>query len=370
MTPSNVSKTHLLAALEEYDLVGRAAFLYKYGYGWTESFLLHDGKHYESKAVLGAALALDPELEDTGSASSLSGGESATERILRLHGFEVVKSPVLEVADDEGKVLDAKAELTCNARGWALTMSSQGGNARNPDYSDLLQTVLVRLGKCGATIEEIAVDSKPALKEPPSERILGMIFPKPLFDGIDVDQLRRRIQSLQTGVVQEAGASGGNSSKRIRIDFTITGTRGEIDVPALLAGPPPETDVTGEEAGARDYFGKIVEGASKTVTVNRFERNPAARSACIARHGSTCAVCGIDFGATYGVIGEGFIHVHHVVPISEVGGEYVINPITDLVPVCPNCHAMLHRGSAVPRSVSELQKIVTSMGTAARVGEV
>ena len=88
----------------------------------------------------------------------------------------------------------------------------------------------------------------------------------------------------------------------------------------------------------------LFEGAKKTVLVNRYERNPEARKECIAAHGYKCIVCGMDFEKTYGEIGKDFIHVHHIVPISTIGNEYQLNPVKDLVPVCPNCHAMLHRG--------------------------
>ena len=87
----------------------------------------------------------------------------------------------------------------------------------------------------------------------------------------------------------------------------------------------------------------VFEGAKKEIIVNRYERNHEAREKCIAAHGCKCAVCGMDFEKTYGEIGRGFIHVHHIVPLSSIGKEYELNPITDLVPVCPNCHAMLHR---------------------------
>lgn len=86
-----------------------------------------------------------------------------------------------------------------------------------------------------------------------------------------------------------------------------------------------------------------LEGKVRQVLVNVYERKPAARAACIAHHGTTCSVCGFDFGKTYGEIGEGFIHVHHLKEISSIGKEYEIDPIEDLRPVCPNCHAMLHR---------------------------
>lgn len=85
------------------------------------------------------------------------------------------------------------------------------------------------------------------------------------------------------------------------------------------------------------------EGAVEKVLVNRYERNRKAREKCIERWGTACFVCGFDFEARYGKIGARFIHVHHLIEISEVGEEYEVDPEADLRPVCPNCHAMLHR---------------------------
>jgi hypothetical protein len=86
----------------------------------------------------------------------------------------------------------------------------------------------------------------------------------------------------------------------------------------------------------------IIEGAKSIVIVNRYERSKTGRDACIAHYGAKCMVCGFDFGQVYGDIGEGFIHVHHLVALSEIDEEYKLDPIKDLRPVCPNCHAMLH----------------------------
>lgn len=67
----------------------------------------------------------------------------------------------------------------------------------------------------------------------------------------------------------------------------------------------------------------------------------------------------MDFEKMYGEIGRGFIHVHHIVPISTIGEEYKIDPIKDLVPVCPNCHAMLHKGKeGEVLTVDELKEII------------
>lgn len=87
----------------------------------------------------------------------------------------------------------------------------------------------------------------------------------------------------------------------------------------------------------------FAEGAASRVTVNRYERDPQARAACIDHYGTHCAVCGFDFAARYGDLGDGFIHVHHIRDLSLLGEDYKLEPIKDLRPVCPNCHAMLHR---------------------------
>ena len=85
-----------------------------------------------------------------------------------------------------------------------------------------------------------------------------------------------------------------------------------------------------------------VEGATTTITVNRYERDPDARAKCLAKHGWTCGVCAFDFAAVYGTRGDAYIHVHHLHPVSL--GEREVVPEVDLLPVCANCHAMLHRG--------------------------
>jgi 5-methylcytosine-specific restriction protein A len=99
------------------------------------------------------------------------------------------------------------------------------------------------------------------------------------------------------------------------------------------------------------------EGKSYDVALTKFERNSAARRLCVKHHGATCNICGFDFFKTYGEIGRGFIHVHHKNPISQKAENYEINPITDLVPVCPNCHAMLHSSKDNILPVEELKRV-------------
>jgi 5-methylcytosine-specific restriction protein A len=104
---------------------------------------------------------------------------------------------------------------------------------------------------------------------------------------------------------------------------------------------------------------QILEGAVRQITVNAYERDPKARVRCIAAHGPVCCVCGLDFGEVFGRDFDGLIHVHHLRPLSEIGHEYAIDPVTDLRPVCPNCHALIHHGRQL-RSIAEVQQLVAA----------
>jgi len=85
------------------------------------------------------------------------------------------------------------------------------------------------------------------------------------------------------------------------------------------------------------------EGAKQRITINKYERDPRARKKCIKIHGHSCQVCEFDFEKVYGALGKEYIHVHHLIPLKDIGEKYNPDPEKDLIPVCPNCHAMLHR---------------------------
>ncbi len=89
------------------------------------------------------------------------------------------------------------------------------------------------------------------------------------------------------------------------------------------------------------FMEPLNEGTGKTVSVTVYERNPLARQQCITHYGSTCFACGFCFGEVYGEIADGYIHVHHLRAIAQRGGEYAIDPIRDLRPICANCHAVI-----------------------------
>ena len=101
----------------------------------------------------------------------------------------------------------------------------------------------------------------------------------------------------------------------------------------------------------------LFEGTKKQIIVNAYERSSQARQKCINEYGYKCVICEFDFEETYGEIGKNFIHVHHIKPLSEIDERYKINPIEDLRPVCPNCHAMLHKRKPAC-SIKEIKNLI------------
>lgn len=333
-------------ALDEFDQVGRDEFLRRYRFGKARGyFIVRNGKKYDSKAVLGAAhkyqygQALPHE--------EFSGGDAGAARELRELGFTVV--------GPDGGPADAHRPpqtfiLTWNSLKWdwntsgrpsAIEETSRGervpgrwatgvrtGGIEPGDRAFLLQQGPLRgLAASGWFTTEI-------LQEPHWDGTRGKIanyayvsWDRVLSDEamLDIDDVKAQVPGLNWDRIQGSGV--------------LLPTQGALLLEMLWAGD--ETFTSPEEEGAET----LTEGTVAKITVNRYERNPAARAACLAHYGPACVVCDMSFGERYGGIGEGFIHVHHLREISTIGREYTIDPVADLRPVCPNCHAMLHKRS-------------------------
>ena len=152
--------------------------------------------------------------------------------------------------------------------------------------------------------------------------------------------------SLNKGQV-ELGADGGELDTDIVCQWT-----GRFAA-AVIAILPIEDETESNE----DESTRFPEGAVTTVLTNRYERDRRNRAAAISIHGVSCRACGFNMGEQYGEVASGFIEIHHVTPISELGPGYVVDPVRDLVPLCPNCHAVVHRRTP-PFSVAELRQIL------------
>lgn len=104
---------------------------------------------------------------------------------------------------------------------------------------------------------------------------------------------------------------------------------------------------------------RYLEGEVKTIVLNRYERDGKARAACLAHFGPICLACGEDPAVRYGEVAAGVIQVHHLVSLASIRQAYVVDPVKDLCPVCPNCHAVIHRREP-PYSIAEIREFLAA----------
>jgi hypothetical protein len=209
-------------------------------------------------------------------------------------------------------------------------------------------------------------------------RILDNKSPQPI-DAVAIAELKK-LAANTTGAARErlealaahkefpiavryfAEHSYGAKRPKTDVEVRILATA-NADVEGMLTGKPAQRSRQRSKVPADQNFSgelladeEFVEGAVSQILVNRYERNLKAKKACLNEHGHSCKVCKFNFRERYGEIGDGFIHVHHRKPLALRKAEYHLNPSKDLVPVCPNCHAMLH-SSDPPLTVNELRDI-------------
>lgn len=109
------------------------------------------------------------------------------------------------------------------------------------------------------------------------------------------------------------------------------------------------------------YYLNRLEGGKVEIYTTRYERDPKLRKQAIAIHGTECFACGFSFEKKYGQIGEGFIEVHHIKPISQ--GMQKPDPDKDLVCLCSNCHSMVHRKRDRVIPIEELKALINNSKT-------
>lgn len=200
-----------------------------------------------------------------------------------------------------------------------------------------------------------------------------------LFAGITREDCIRAIERIDGGLANRFGASrkydllfdDRRYPPKAVLGVAAERARGRILAPSEFSGGVESKChrvllaldfVLARKAGDDAYPDEVEEerfreGRALRVYVNRYERDKRARARCIAHYGPVCQVCDLRFVEMYGEIGAEFIHVHHLEQIAEAGGEHEVDPIADLRPVCPNCHAMLHQ-TRPPMRIETLREVV------------
>jgi 5-methylcytosine-specific restriction protein A len=221
------------------------------------------------------------------------------------------------------------------------------------------------------------------LTKPHNLRLFQALYSRPdqrAFSWELGELLGHKKSSNGAGVIAQFKPYAERISKKYDIDLTIRKNQqykywdlffnGEYvgDKPRFIYSLKPEMreameeiNLTGDELFPEEIpnhqLTTYIEGAKKTIVVNAYERSTGAKEECKKLNGHDCIVCGFNFEKTFGELGKHFIHVHHLVPLHQIGESYKINPITDLVPICPNCHAMIHRKKEM-LSIKQLKEII------------
>ena len=153
-------------------------------------------------------------------------------------------------------------------------------------------------------------------------------------------EIRRKL-TIQPSLAEGFDATRLKAALKHYADFVRSKAFLAAKADAGRAGAPPPAAESAE----------LSEGAVTQVVFNKHERNPALRQLCLKHFGTACQACGMNFEAVYGAIGKGYVEVHHLSPISQTDGEHAVDPTKDLVPLCANCHAMIHRLMAAEKGL-------------------
>ena len=117
-------------------------------------------------------------------------------------------------------------------------------------------------------------------------------------------------------------------------------------------------EMVANELSSKELEEELFEGSRTERLSAFFERNPRLRTAAILHHGQTCKVCNFNFKANYGDHGDGYIEVHHLVPVSTLSVETRVDPTTEMTVLCSNCHRMIHRKLNLPHSLEQLRQLI------------
>lgn len=262
-------------------------------------------------------------------------------------------------------------------------------NKNHTQTNDGIYTVHVlgeELGQRFRGIEEarhaartaFAARASSALTDDAITSVMSVVGPRPFHTGHFIDSLRATRPDLWGTLIARYGHGGEGAGTHYSAFSAVAHAldraagRGVLDklkeyspappnlnwgspVIRYWTGPGGFSDQPYPDEPAEDTT--YPEGTVIEVKVNRYERSRNARAACINYYGPICQGCGMDFVARYGERGRDFMHVHHLLPLKQIKKAYKVDPIAHLRPICPNCHAMIHRREPM-LSIDGLRAIV------------
>jgi len=329
MALADITKEAVDSAIVEYDELGADAFLAQYGFAPAKRYWLElNGKRYSCKAIAGVAHKYLDGSQLLPSAS-FTGGEASVGRKLRQLGF-VVEAP-------ERNPPWSRDELV-------LALDLYFTNPTNPP------------GKGSRAVAELsAILNK-------LHRLNGVSGAPTLRNENGIYLKMMNLRSLDPAYTAQGkvGMQSGGALEKV-VWAAYEGRRADLKTDAeMIRQAVTNANETALEKlpVAEPYEGE--EGGVMMRLHKRYERDPKIvaekRKAAAATGDLACEVCGFDFKATYGDIGEGYIEVHHTKPVHTlIAGAKT--KLDDLALLCANCHRMAHR-NRVPFTVDELRALL------------
>lgn len=312
---SNVTRPAVLAALAEYDQLGQKPFLAKYGYGRATKYQLwHDGKSYDSKAIIGAAFGYLPGNPLPLRWKEFSGGLVYVVPVLKALGFSF-DPPTTTVARNPPWSRD---ELIL-----ALDLYHRyGGRDPGDTHPDVIAlSALLREMAGGAGLITFRNANGVAMKLM-NFRSLDPVFTAGGGKGLN------SASKLDRVVWDEF--AGDRQALAIAAEVIRQGITADLDEDVL-----DEIESYEAKEGRVSYrLHRHLERDRKIVALRK--------TGALKKHGKLeCEACDFDFLATYGPRGLGYIEAHHTNPVHAMTqGE--TTKATDLALLCANCHRMVH----------------------------
>ncbi|MBT2736208.1 HNH endonuclease [Bacillus sp. ISL-7] len=329
--PKNITKKHVIEAIKKVDSEGVPERRES-----TRFNLSYEGKYYPPKYVISIANIFANGEEYP---PSLFSGGDETNRFFRGLGFSIIENEINTIGNqNEGNLLSVPAlEPVSRSREYNL-------------YEDPIRDRVVYEslfhGRTRRWLDEHIIGLNP--DESRGYQAMGILHfiglkdkHKGIFKGLSIHEAVQLLEQQDSDfslVIQCLN----------RINNLIENSQKLVEVIT--------DDIDSEKAEDDSYY---KDGAVKQYYGKRYERNPENRKKAIEIHGLKCVACGFNFEEVYGERGKDFIEVHHVKPLSTIGEEVTIEPKEDLVPVCSNCHRMIHRRKDDVLTVEELKFMIS-----------
>jgi len=358
--PDGITSEHIQQAIMDFEAGVPHEFVDSTAYD-----LLHEGKRYPPKAILG--LAAKQILGEPLKPSDFSGGlKSKCFRVLEDAGFRIVGKRKAEAWMLQGNpdYFDVDRYLRdFDYVYWSVPKAHHHAEmcVGDPVFFWRAKGNSKSISGVVATgvIAESCTDEDevrfPELIDPDVSTALGKQWNE---EQGEKGKIKVGVRVIETRLSPEDGMLTRDGLRMDPVLSQLKAIKVAVSRISRVSGVELQ-DLSGLWKGVRELTEEHghSEGSMTRAISIRYERSKSARDACLDSWGYDCQGCGINFEDRYGSIGKEFIHVHHRKPLAEIGEEYEVNPIKDLIPLCPNCHAMVHRKNP-PLEIEELQELL------------